>query len=65
MLKVLKPGLFTTVQDAGRFGFLNIGVPTAGYMDAYSAQKVNQLLENETDAAVIEITMTGPNTSVF
>ncbi len=60
MLKVLKSGLFTTVQDAGRYGYLNKGVPVAGYMDSFSAQKVNRLLENDDDAAVIEITMTGP-----
>ena len=65
MLKVLKSGLFTTVQDAGRFGYLSMGVPIAGYMDTYSAQKVNQLLENKTDAAVIEITMTGPTLQFF
>lgn len=60
MLKVLKSGLFTTVQDAGRFGYLDKGVPVAGYMDSFSAKKVNRLLENQDDAAVIEITMTGP-----
>lgn len=60
MLKVLKSGLFTTVQDFGRYGFLNKGVPVAGYMDSFSAEKVNMLLENEAAAAVIEITMTGP-----
>lgn len=60
MLKVLKSGLFTTVQDAGRYGYLNKGVPVAGYMDSLSAEKVNLLLENEPGAAVIEITMTGP-----
>ncbi len=60
MLKVLKSGLFTTVQDTGRYGYLNKGVPVAGYMDSVSAQKVNMLLENDDHAAVIEITMTGP-----
>ncbi|MBT9188715.1 5-oxoprolinase subunit C family protein [Zobellia russellii] len=60
MLKILKSGLFTTVQDSGRYGYLNKGVPVAGYMDAFSARKVNQLLDNEDDAAVLEITMTGP-----
>ncbi|SHJ91012.1 5-oxoprolinase subunit C family protein [Pseudozobellia thermophila] len=61
MLKVLKAGLFTTIQDQGRFGLLNKGVPVAGYMDTYSASKVNALLENQPDAAVMEITMTGPS----
>ena len=60
MLRVLKSGLFTTIQDAGRYGYLNKGVPVAGYMDSFSAKKVNMLLENEDSAAVIEITMTGP-----
>lgn len=64
MLKVLKPGLFTTIQDEGRYGYLNKGVPVSGYMDSFSAAKINQLLENHESAAVMEITMTGP-TLVF
>ena len=60
MLKILKSGLFTTIQDKGRYGYLNKGVPVAGYMDTFSATKVNMLLENDAEAAVMEITMTGP-----
>lgn len=60
MLKVLKSGLFTTIQDNGRYGYLNKGVPVAGYMDTFAATKVNKLLENSIDAALMEITMTGP-----
>jgi len=60
MLKVLKSGFFTTIQDSGRFGYLNKGVPVAGHMDSFSASKLNKLLENSADAAVMEITMTGP-----
>ena len=60
MLKVLKAGFFTTIQDAGRFGFLNKGVPVAGYMDSFSAAKLNKLLDNSLEASVMEITMTGP-----
>ncbi|TMM57123.1 biotin-dependent carboxyltransferase family protein [Maribacter algarum] len=60
MLKVLKSGFFTTIQDAGRFGYLNKGVPVAGYMDSFSASKLNKLLDNKIEAAVMEITMTGP-----
>ncbi|MEO1010773.1 MAG: biotin-dependent carboxyltransferase family protein [Bacteroidota bacterium] len=61
MLKILKAGLFTTVQDTGRYGYLNKGVPVAGFMDTVSAHKVNQLLGNELGAALLEITMTGPS----
>ncbi|MFK7814272.1 MAG: biotin-dependent carboxyltransferase family protein [Maribacter sp.] len=60
MLKILKSGFFTTIQDGGRFGHLNKGVPVSGFMDSFSAIKLNQLLENEPNAAVMEITMTGP-----
>ena len=60
MFRVLKTGFFTTVQDAGRFGYRDIGVPVSGYMDAKSARIANSLLENNLDDAVLEITMTGP-----
>lgn len=60
MLKLLKSGYFTSVQDGGRFGYLNKGVPVSGFMDSVSATKVNLLLENEPNAALMEITMTGP-----
>jgi len=60
MLKILKAGFYTTVQDAGRFHFRNKGVPVSGVMDEMSVFKINSLLENEPAAAVLEITMTGP-----
>lgn len=60
MLKVLKSGFFTTVQDKGRFNFRDKGVPVSGVMDAISFHKVNALLENNDNDAVLEITMTGP-----
>lgn len=60
MLKVLKAGFYTTVQDLGRFGYRHMGVPVAGTMDSYSASIANTLLENDEGAAVLEITMTGP-----
>ncbi|WP_350285669.1 biotin-dependent carboxyltransferase family protein [uncultured Croceitalea sp.] len=60
MLKVLKPGFFTTIQDVGRFGYRDKGVPVSGAMDMRALSKANLLLENPVDAAVFEITMTGP-----
>ncbi len=60
MLKVLKSGFYTTVQDLGRFNFRNKGVPVSGVMDQLSVFKANTLLENDTMDAVLEITMTGP-----
>ena len=60
MLKFLKSGFFSSIQDHGRYGYLNKGVPVSGFMDSFSSTKINRLLENEPDAALIEITMTGP-----
>ena len=60
MIKVLAPGLFTTVQDTGRFGYRNKGVPVSGAMDSFSAILANRLLNNDDGAALLEITMTGP-----
>ncbi len=60
MLKVIKSGFFTTIQDKGRFGFRHIGVPVSGAMDLTAASLANAMLENDEQATVLEITMTGP-----
>ena len=60
MLKVLKSGFYTSIQDEGRFGHRSYGVPISGAMDSYSSQFANTLLGNSRDAAVMELTMTGP-----
>lgn len=60
MLKVLKSGFYTTLQDKGRFGFRHKGVPVSGTMDDLARHRVNTLLENQISASVLEITMTGP-----
>ena len=60
MLNIIKSGFFTTVQDYGRFGYRDKGVPVAGAMDSFTVSKLNTLLENDENSAVLEITMTGP-----
>lgn len=60
MLKVLKSGFFTSIQDLGRLGYRDMGVPISGAMDSHSVKKANLLLDNDPDAAILEITMTGP-----
>ncbi|MEO8257095.1 MAG: biotin-dependent carboxyltransferase family protein [Acidobacteriota bacterium] len=59
-LLVIKPGLLTTVQDRGRWGFQSRGVSVAGPMDAYSHRLVNALVGNGDDAATLEVTAVGP-----
>ena len=60
MIKVIKSGFYTTIQDLGRFGYQDFGVPVSGVMDEYSAQFANALLNNDKNDAVLEITMNGP-----
>ena len=35
-IKIIKPGLFTTVQDEGRKGYMNLGFSEAGALDKFS-----------------------------
>jgi antagonist of KipI len=58
-LEVIKAGLSTTIQDAGRFGFRALGVPISGAMDRKSFFQANQLVGNAEDAAVLESTLGG------
>jgi biotin-dependent carboxylase-like uncharacterized protein len=57
---VLKPGLFTTIQDAGRFGYLKYGVPISGAMDTLSLTAANLLVGNNPNDACLETTLIGP-----
>lgn len=59
-IEVLRPGLFSTIQDEGRFGFLGFGVPMSGPMDIYAARLGNMILGNSINDPVLEITLTGP-----
>ncbi|MFG6687342.1 biotin-dependent carboxyltransferase family protein [Mariniflexile sp. HNIBRBA6329] len=59
MVKVLNAGFYSTLQDLGRVGFQQYGVPYSGVMDVYSASLANHILGNEQNDAVIEMTMTG------
>jgi len=60
MVKVLHAGFYTSIQDTGRVGYQHYGVPVSGTMDARAAILANTLLGNTADAAVLEITMSGP-----
>jgi biotin-dependent carboxylase-like uncharacterized protein len=60
VIDVLDGGLFTTVQDAGRFGFQRYGVPVSGAMDVFALRAANRLAGNDEAAAGLEITLLGP-----
>ncbi len=59
-LTVVRAGMLTTVQDLGRWGYQDEGVPVAGPMDAYSHRRANQLVGNPDNAAALEVTLIGP-----
>jgi biotin-dependent carboxylase-like uncharacterized protein len=59
-LRVLEPGLFSLVVDAGRPGHRSQGVPLGGAADRTSWRLGNALVGNPPDAAALEITLAGP-----
>jgi antagonist of KipI len=59
-LTVVRPGMLTTVQDLGRWGYQAVGVPVAGPMDWYSHRLANLRAGNPPMAAALEITLIGP-----
>ena len=60
MIKVLKPGLATSVQDLGREGYYHLGIPPSGALDQYALSAANQLVGNPAGAAALECTLLGP-----
>jgi antagonist of KipI len=61
VLSILRSGMFTTVQDLGRWGFQSRGVPVSGALDWYSHRLANQLLVNDRRMATLEVTLIGPH----
>lgn len=57
---ILKPGLQTTIQDRGRWGWQAQGVPVAGPMDPCAHRLANALAGNDPGAATLEVTLVGP-----
>src|SRR5690606_13959282 len=55
-ITIRKPGVLTTVQDMGRWGYLAQGVPISGAMDSLSARIANLAVGNTASDAVIEFT---------
>ena len=59
-IEVREGGLFSTIQDLGRHGLQQFGIPVSGAMDSHSAIMANRLVGNDINVAVIEITLSGP-----
>ena len=53
--EVINPGIFTLLQDKGRFSFSHLGVSNSGFMDEYAALYSQKLLNNSYDTNLLEI----------
>ncbi len=60
MIKVLKPGLLSTIQDLGRYGYQKHGVIVSGSMDPLAHKIANLLVGNDETEASLEVTLMGP-----
>lgn len=58
-IRVIEPGMLTTVQDLGRIGSTGIGVGRGGAADTLSLRVGNRLVGNDDGAAALEMTLTG------
>jgi biotin-dependent carboxylase-like uncharacterized protein len=59
MIHVQSPGMFTTVQDLGRYGYGPLGVSPSGAADPVSLRIGNLLVGNLPNAAALEMTLLG------
>ena len=63
-LKIQIPGIYSTIQDLGRFGYQDLGVPLSGARDATCFRLANALAGNDEKTAAIEILIQGPTFEV-
>ena len=60
MITIIKPGLLSSIQDLGRYGYQKYGVIASGAMDPLSHRLANLLVGNKENKPTLEITLLGP-----
>lgn len=60
MIRVIRPGLLTSLQDNGRFGYQRFGIGPGGAMDRTAHRLASALVGNPDSVATLECTLTGP-----
>lgn len=60
MIKVIHPGVYSTLQDSGRYGYRSYGVPLSGPMDAIQASLARDLVGGAKNQTVLEFYQRGP-----
>ncbi|KGK89360.1 biotin-dependent carboxyltransferase family protein [Clostridium sp. HMP27] len=64
-IKIKNPGLLTLIQDNGRYGYQQFGVPVSGVMDGFSHRIANILVGNNENEALLEVTILGPEIEIM
>lgn len=64
-LEILSPGIMTTVQDLGRYGYGRFGVAPSGALDSFSLRIANLIVGNSEDQACLETMLLGPGIKVL
>ncbi|MGB5748648.1 MAG: biotin-dependent carboxyltransferase family protein [Desulfobacterales bacterium] len=64
-LEIISPGIMTTVQDLGRYGYGRFGVAPSGALDSFSLRIANLLVGNSEDHACLETMLMGPGIKVL
>ena len=60
MITISKPGLLSSIQDLGRYGFQKYGMITSEVMDPIAHRIANLLVGNAENKPTIEITLLRP-----
>ena len=63
-LRVVAPGLMTTIQDLGRVGYQRLGIPVSGALDPVSLRAANLLVGNPPGLGALEIAYQGPTLEI-
>jgi biotin-dependent carboxylase-like uncharacterized protein len=64
VLEVIAPGPYMTLQDSGRTGYQDVGVPTSGPLDRVSFRLANALVGNSPGTPAFEMLLQGPTLRV-
>lgn len=59
MVHILNPGMLSTIQDLGRFGYMSTGFSPGGAMDGFALQLANILVGNAPGDGAVEMTVMG------
>jgi biotin-dependent carboxylase-like uncharacterized protein len=63
-LRIIRPGLLTTIQDLGRTGYQRLGIPVGGALDPIALRAANAMVGNAVGAGALEVLYTGPTIAI-